>query len=93
MAQPLDSRQLRAFVVPPMTGNYTFWIASDDSALFLLSTNENPANASPVASVMTWTSWREFTKEPNQQSAPMYTFGCFLAALFGIGWLMYLGHG
>jgi hypothetical protein len=22
-----------------------------------------------------------------------YTFVCFLAALFGIGWLMYLGHG
>ena len=22
-----------------------------------------------------------------------YTFACFLAALFGIGWLMYLGHG
>jgi hypothetical protein len=22
-----------------------------------------------------------------------YTFGCFLLALFGIGWLMYLGHG
>ncbi|HEV3199753.1 MAG TPA: hypothetical protein VGZ73_17740 [Bryobacteraceae bacterium] len=22
-----------------------------------------------------------------------YTFGCFLVALFGIGWVMYLGHG
>jgi len=22
-----------------------------------------------------------------------YTFACFLLALFGIGWLMYLGHG
>jgi hypothetical protein len=22
-----------------------------------------------------------------------YTFGCFLLALFGIGWVMYLGHG
>jgi hypothetical protein len=22
-----------------------------------------------------------------------YTFFCFLAALFGIGWVMYLGHG
>ncbi len=21
-----------------------------------------------------------------------YVFGCFLAALFGIGWLMYIGH-
>ena len=23
----------------------------------------------------------------------VYTFVCFLLALFGIGWLMYLGHG
>jgi ABC-type dipeptide/oligopeptide/nickel transport system permease component len=22
----------------------------------------------------------------------VYTFACFLVALFGIGWLMYLGH-
>lgn len=23
----------------------------------------------------------------------IYTFVCFMVALFGIGWLMYLGHG
>ncbi len=23
----------------------------------------------------------------------LYCFGCFIAALFGLGWLMYLGHG
>ena len=23
----------------------------------------------------------------------LYMFGCFLAALFGIGWLMHFGHG
>ncbi len=23
----------------------------------------------------------------------LYTFACFVVALFGIGWLMYLGHG
>lgn len=23
----------------------------------------------------------------------LYCFGCFVAALFGLGWLMYLGHG
>jgi hypothetical protein len=22
----------------------------------------------------------------------LYCFGCFMVALFGIGWLMYLGH-
>jgi regulation of enolase protein 1 (concanavalin A-like superfamily) len=65
-------QRLRAFVVPPMSGNYTFWIASDDSSLFLFSTNENPANEIPVASVTSWTPWRVFNGEPNQQSAPIY---------------------
>lgn len=23
----------------------------------------------------------------------LYCFGCFVGALFGLGWLMYLGHG
>ena len=23
----------------------------------------------------------------------IYTFACFMVALFGLGWLMYLGHG
>jgi hypothetical protein len=23
----------------------------------------------------------------------VYTFACFMLALFGLGWLMYLGHG
>jgi hypothetical protein len=23
----------------------------------------------------------------------IYTFACFVVALFGLGWLMYLGHG
>ena len=23
----------------------------------------------------------------------LYCFGCFMATLFGLGWLMYLGHG
>ena len=23
----------------------------------------------------------------------LYCFGCFIAALFGLGWLMYFGHG
>jgi hypothetical protein len=23
----------------------------------------------------------------------LYCFGCFVAALFGLGWIMYFGHG
>lgn len=68
-------QRLRTFVVPPLNGFYTFWIASDDTSLLLLSTNENPANEIPIASVTEWTPWRDFTEEPNQQSAPIYLQG------------------
>ena len=54
-------QRLRTFVVPPMNGYYTFWIASDDTSLLLLSSNENPANEKPIASVTSWTPWRDFT--------------------------------
>lgn len=65
-------QRLRAFVVPPTNGNYTFWIASDDSSELFVSTDETPANEMAVASVSTWTNFREFSKEANQQSAPIY---------------------
>ncbi len=65
-------QRLRAFVVPPMTGNYTFWIASDDNSFFLFSPNESPANEMPICSVTSWTPWEVFNDEANQQSAPIY---------------------
>ncbi len=68
-------QRLRAFVVPPTNGSYTFWIASDDSSLLLLSTNENPANETPIAAVSGWTAWRNFSTESDQQSAPIYLQG------------------
>jgi hypothetical protein len=68
-------QRLRAFVVPPTSGNYVFGIASDDVSDLFISTDETPANERLVASVSTWTSWREFSKESNQQSAPIYLQG------------------
>jgi len=81
-------QRLRTFVVPPMNGYYTFWIASDDNSLLLLSSNENPANEAPIASVASWTSWRDFTAEASQQSAPIYLQGgrrYYLEALMAQG--------
>jgi len=65
-------QRLRAFVVPPASGNYTFWIASDDTSLLSLSSTESPANSTPIARVNTWTNSREWTRETNQQSAAVY---------------------
>ena len=34
-----------------------------------------PANEIPIASVSSWTAWRNFNAESNQQSAPVYLQG------------------
>ncbi len=31
--------------------------------------------------------------DPERLYYGLYVFGCFLAATFGLAWLMYLGHG
>jgi len=64
-------QRMRGYIVPPETGDYTFWIASDDASTLLLSTDVNPTHARPIASVVTWTDYRQWTKEPNQQSVPI----------------------
>jgi hypothetical protein len=67
--------RLRALIVPPTTGNYTFWISGDDNCQLFLSTDANPANRAIIARVNAWTSWKEWTKETNQQSAPIPLVG------------------
>jgi hypothetical protein len=62
-------QRMRALLLPPLTGSYTFWIASDDGGALYLSTNEDPSTKTQIATVNSWTSSREWTKEPNQQSA------------------------
>ncbi|MBI3854731.1 MAG: hypothetical protein HY293_03470, partial [Planctomycetes bacterium] len=50
------------------TGNYVFWIASDDQGELWLSTDEDPAHKEKIASVPDFTSSREYTKHASQQS-------------------------
>jgi len=61
----------RAFVIPPETGEYTFWVAGDDYCQLWLSTNEDPANATLIAQVLGWTGVAEWGKYPEQKSAPV----------------------
>ena len=61
-------QRMRALFLPPQTGTYTFWLASDDNGVLYLSTDETPARKKQIATVNGWTSSREWTKEPNQQS-------------------------
>lgn len=61
---------IRGWIVAPTTGSYTFWVAADDQAELWVSTDANPAGKQLVASTANWTSFRQWTKYPSQQSAP-----------------------
>jgi chitodextrinase len=60
--------RIRGYIVPSSSGNYTFYVAGDDNCQLFLSTNDDPANKSKIAEVITWTNSREWTKELNQKS-------------------------
>jgi hypothetical protein len=63
--------RLRGFVVPPQTGDYTFWIASRDASELYLSADADPVRKTRIARVTSATAPREWAAEPGQQSAPV----------------------
>jgi aryl-phospho-beta-D-glucosidase BglC (GH1 family) len=67
--------RIRGYIHPPVSGAYTFWLASDDSGDLLLSTSDNPAGATRIAFVDSWTNSREWSKSPSQRSASINLVG------------------
>jgi hypothetical protein len=63
-------QRLQALITAPQTGNYTFWIASDDQSFLYLSNNDQPANKQQIATVPDWAASREWTKYAQQMSSP-----------------------
>jgi len=64
-------QRLRGYLLPPVSGNFTFWIASDDGGELWLSTDDTPARRRRIAAVTGWTSPREWSREAGQQSDPI----------------------
>ncbi len=62
-------QRARGWFKPPVTGAYTFYIASDDDSELWLSTNDLAANKVKIASVAGFTGVREWTKFASQTSA------------------------
>ncbi|MCH7556632.1 MAG: hypothetical protein IIB56_04145, partial [Planctomycetes bacterium] len=67
--------RLHGYLHPESSGDYLFWIASDDNSELWLSTDESPANAVKIAGHTGWTSPRQWDKYPEQQSAPISLTG------------------
>ena len=61
--------RVRAYLVPPSSGSYRFYIASDDASQLKLSTTTNPASAAVIASVSSYSSPGVYNKEAGQISA------------------------
>ncbi|NLH16206.1 MAG: hypothetical protein GX455_06480 [Phycisphaerae bacterium] len=52
--------RFEGWMIPPIDGNYKFWIAADDYAELWLSTSENPAGAVKIATENGWTGQNDF---------------------------------
>lgn len=61
--------RLRAWLYPPMTGQYTFWVAADDAAQLWLSHTESPDHRVRIVEVGEATGFRQWDRAPSQHSA------------------------
>lgn len=61
----------RGFIEAPQTGQYTFWIASDDDSQLWLSTDATPTNRVLICQNVGAVPPLNFTAKPAQQSAPV----------------------
>jgi signal transduction histidine kinase len=66
--------RMAGYLRPPRSGEYRFWIASDDSGELWLSADENPTRVRKIASVAegSWTSPHDWDRFPSQRSEPIY---------------------
>jgi signal transduction histidine kinase len=62
--------RMRGYLHPPTTGEYSFWIASDNSSELWLSADRSPSNARKIAFIprFNWVAPREWSHLPSQHS-------------------------
>jgi hypothetical protein len=67
--------RVRGYLTPPTTGNYTFWIASDDAGELWISTDTSDSRLvyrRRIAYVSGWTHFRGWNQYSTQKSAEVY---------------------
>jgi len=61
--------RLRTIIVPPKSGNYKFFIASDDNGELYLSSSDDPANKVLIANVPGYTDPQQWNRFVNEQQS------------------------
>lgn len=67
--------RIRGYVCPPFSGNYIFYLASDNNSALYLSPNEDPAKKELIAHLQGFTLPREWNKYPTQVSRTLNLVG------------------
>ena len=63
--------RIRGYICPPASGNYYFYISSNDHSELWLSTDEDPSNKTMAAYVTGATGIRQWNKYSSQKSTPI----------------------
>ena len=63
--------RIRAYLTPTNSGAFTFFIASDDASQLKFGSTTNPAAATNIASVASYTSYQVWTAYASQKSVPI----------------------
>jgi len=84
--------RIRGWILPPTTGDYTFWISGDDSAEFWLSDDDIPTSMLKRCEASNSSRFRDYDKGGAQQSASIalnegsrYYFEVFTKRAGGVG--------
>ena len=67
--------QIHGWLHPSKSGDYTFWLCTDDEGELFLSTDESPANIQLIASESSWTNPYTWKSGGEEQSAPIGLVG------------------
>lgn len=76
-------QRISGFFIPPTTGAYVFFLASDDDADFWLSTDETPANLQLIARESSWNNARQWLSSAGGTAAEQLRSDTFVDPVSG----------
>ncbi len=81
--------RIRGYITAPVTGDYSFWIASDDDSQLFLSSDDSKFNRTRIAWMTGWSGPQVWNKFSSQKSAAIHLVAgtrYFIEALHKEGW-------